>query len=428
MSKPFSTPTDIANRACQHVGARRIAPGALFTEDSKEAGEISSCYDQLRTSELRRNVWVFSIRTAALRPLAATTMKLVAATYVATKRYIVGSVVTYNGSIFIGSDPNNTGNQPDVSPDFWQQYFGPVTVNLFDSTTSYFAGELVYGSVASPSVYLSMSSISTDNPTTVPAWDATITYKQGDTTTHSSATWQSNTDLNLNHTPAALTAFDIAHSYSIGNTVLGSNNHNYTSVTNTNVGNDPTLDAFGTNWTDNGPAPWIAVPALQPDQMQGQNWLKLDATLKAIYSIYPPNSGPVGQPYSRNVYWLPNNFLRKAPQDPKAGSVSFVGAPSGRQYDDWEFQDEFIITQESRPIVLRFAADVADVSKYDPMFCEGLGARIGYEVCEALTQSVEKQQGCSAAYQKFMAEARLVNGIETAAEEPALDDYIACRV
>lgn len=430
MSRPFSDATDIANRACQHVGASRIAPGALFTEDSKQAGEISACYDQLRVSELRRNVWRFSIRTAALRPVNITTMLLVASAYSATARYIVGSVVSYNGSIFIGSDPNNTGNQPDTSNDYWQQYFGPLTVNLFDSTTSYFAGELVYGAVSNnPVVYLSMSNISTDDPTTIAAYDATVTYKQGDTATYSSATWQSNIDLNLNNTPAALTAFDIAHSYSIGNQVLGSNNHNYTSVTNTNVGNDPTLDSFGTNWTDNGPAPWIAVPATQPDQMQGQNWLKLsDATLKSIYMIYPPNSGPVGQPYVRNVYWLPNNFLRMAPQDPKAGSVSFLGAPSGRQYDDWEFQDDFIITQEVRPIVLRFAADVANVSKYDPMFCEGLGARIGYEVCEALTQSVDKQKGCSAAYQKFMSEARIVNSIETGADEPALDNYIACRV
>lgn len=428
MSRPFSNSTDIANRACQHVGASRIAPGALFTEDSKQAGEISACYDQLRVSELRRNVWRFAIRTAAIRAIDTTTLLLVPAPYQAAARYIVGSLVGYNDLVFFSTSTSNLGFTPDMNPDQWSQYFGPLTVNLFDPTTTYFAGELVYSPVSnSPVVYLSLSTGNADVPSTIPAFDATVTYDEGQTAAYSAATWQSNIDLNLNNTPSANAAYVPATSYSIGDIVLAANNHNYTSVVDTNVGNDPTIDD-GTRWTDNGPAPWIAVPALQPDQMQGQNWLKLDATVKAIHLLYPPNSGPVGQPATRNLYMLPNGFLREAPQDPKAGSTSFLGAPTGMQYDDWEFQDNFIVTMESRPIVFRFVADIADVKKYDPMFCEGLGARIGFEVCEALTQSTEKQQACGAAYKTFMGEARSVNGIETGATEPPLDDYVACRV
>ena len=75
----FLTPIDIANRALQHVGASRIDPTLGFTEISKNAQEISFCYDKLRRAELRRNVWRFAIRSAVLRPIDTTTLMLVPA-------------------------------------------------------------------------------------------------------------------------------------------------------------------------------------------------------------------------------------------------------------------------------------------------------------------------------------------------------------
>ncbi len=427
MPSPFSSATDIANRALQSVGSERIAAGTLFTGTTKRHTEVAACYHQLRTAELRRNVWVFSIRTAVLRPISSTTMQLVPSAYSSSKGYIIGSVVSYLGLTYIGIDPKNTNNQPDISPASWTQYFGPMTVNLFDSTTTYFAGELVYTPVSQVyAVYLSLQTGNADVPTTIPAWAATTTYERGDTVVQSAVNYQSNIDLNLNNTPSTLTPFDIAHSYSIGNIVIGSDNHKYTSLANANVGNDPTTDG-GVNWTDNGAWPWIVIPGTQPDQMQGQNWLKLDATVQAIRLLYPPNSGPVGVPATRNLYQLPNGYLREAPQDPKAGSAGFLGAVTGRQYDDWEFQDNYIVTRESRPIVFRFAADIADVSKYDSMFCEGLAARIGVSVVEALTQSSKKKADLASAYNLFMKEARIVNGIEAGPVEASVDDYLAVR-
>lgn len=541
MSKPFSNPTNIANRACQRVGAKRIAAGALFTEDSKQAGEIASCYDELRVAELRRNVWVFAIRTAVLRPIDVTTLELVAATYASANIYVVGSVVTFNGSLYISTQNPNKGNQPDVSPSFWMQYFGPLTVNAFDKNTTYFSGELVYTPKHTAfNVYLSLSTSNADNPTTVapwsnaattnrdglgivttyqigetasqwggwvyqsnidnnqnfspaanpPQWNGTTTYSVGQSVQNAGVIYTSLINVNLNSAPpnsnwttgpainspaawvagtsyaigATVTAIDnhmytavtanqginpaldngvnwqdngwitqpilwaSGTTYAIGNVVLGSNNHEYVSNGNGNLGNDPTLDVLSVNWTDYGPVPWISVPALEPDQMQGQSWLKLDASVKSFFPLYPPNAGPVGQPFSRNMYQLPNGYLREAPQDPKAGSTSFLGAPTGRQYDDWNFQDNFFITMENRPIVFRFVADINDVSKMDPMFCEGLACRIGWEVCEALTQSTEKITICTNIYKTIMGEARAVNGIESAPDEPPLDDYIACRV
>jgi hypothetical protein len=79
-------------------------------------------------------------------------------------------------------------------------------------------------------------------------------------------------------------------------------------------------------------------------------------------------------------------------------------------------------------MLFRFVADLADPTKFDPMFVEGFAARIALEVCESLTQSTEKLQAITVKYNTFMVEARLVNGIETGATQPPEDDYVACRL
>jgi hypothetical protein len=49
-------------------------------------------------------------------------------------------------------------------------------------------------------------------------------------------------------------------------------------------------------------------------------------------------------------------------------------------------------------------------------------------VCEPLTQSSAKLGTIAKMYDTFMTEARIVNGIETGAEEPPEDDYVTCRL
>jgi hypothetical protein len=83
---------------------------------------------------------------------------------------------------------------------------------------------------------------------------------------------------------------------------------------------------------------------------------------------------------------------------------------------------------DSYPIVLRFVADVQDVATMDPMFCEGLACRIGFEICETLTQSNTKQQTIASTYKEFMNKAKRSNAIDMSATEPPLDDFIACRI
>ena len=159
------TATDIANRACQRVGAARIAAGALLTENSRQASEIRACYDMLRRFELRRNVWRFAIRTVALRPMDNNNAKIItfgafdnSATY-GINDIIVGD----DGQIYYSRVGSNTGNLPSTNPAKWALYFGPDVASEFVTTWAgtftYVTGDssvgsdgAVYTSIASPNL------------------------------------------------------------------------------------------------------------------------------------------------------------------------------------------------------------------------------------------------------------------------------------
>ena len=387
MPGAYQIPLDIANRALDHIGA---TPITSFTQDVKAAQRVSSVYDKVRDAELRRNVWRFAIRKVALRAVDTTTVFLVPSAYVAADTYPQSSIVTFNNITYISAQyvPINTppGNPNEA---FWWVYFGPLTVQPWNPSplvvptpVTYYAGELVYNLVGTTvNVYQCLTTGTLADPTAAPPlWLATTTYDIGDTVTDAFAVvWQSKIDLNLNNAPVAGIA-------------------------------------------------WQLVPADQPAQEVGQDWLQINATVRSQRFQYPIGSGPRNQSTTRNAFRLPSGYLREAPQDPKAGAVSYLGMPSGLPQDDWEFEGDFIVTRDVVVIVLRFVADIQDVTRMDPMFCEGLAARMGLELCEPLTQSSEKLQAIGSIYKLTMGEARAVNGIETGPTEAPLDDYIATRI
>lgn len=155
------TPTDIANRALQHLGASRIADGALLTEDSKNASEVRACYDSLRRLELRSNFWSFAIRKAVLRPLTTTTKFITFGNYAAGTTYAKNDIVVSAGIVYQSRIASNIGNTPASSPAAWARYTGPDTADTHTTTVSYYAGEFV---VASSVLYLSKISDNTDTP------------------------------------------------------------------------------------------------------------------------------------------------------------------------------------------------------------------------------------------------------------------------
>lgn len=416
---------DIAKRVCQHIGC---PPIQSINEDSRQQREISVAYGPRRVWELRRNVWTFATRKVMLRALSTTTLFLAPKPWNALVTYLPGSVVAdENGDLWVSYLPGNINNEPGVSF-VWDKYFGPMTVQLYDTDQVYHAGELVYAPAGDPGGYVAFVSLQNDNsddPETATAWDTTATYNADDTVTYLSVQYRSLIELNTGITPVeAPLPFAIGTTYSIGQTVAGTDGYKYTSVGNGNVGHDPVTDA-GVHWTNTHiPAAWTALPTLFPSSTK---WLPLFAALESQQIIYPLGAGPIEQGTSRNVFRLPAGYLREAPQNPKQGIFQYLGGPNGNYPKDWEHNGKYIVTNDTGPIVYRFVADVTNVGEFDPMFCETLAASVALVVCEPITQSSSKLKTIASEYSQFESDAIEVNAIEQGAEEPDEDDFLTVR-
>lgn len=425
---PFLDSLDVANRALDHCG---IEPILTVTEDSKKNQLCARVYDKVRRAEMRRNSWRFTIRNVALRPIDTTVMELVPPTYSASATYLRGAVVKdANGQLWLSKIFDNVNNTPGANGlDAWDMYFGPMSISKYDSTQTYFSGELVYivnaGQPGGYSIFMSLQNSNADVPNVATAYAAGTTYTNDQTVSSGGSQWRCLLPFVTGVTPATIPlAFDVTATYSISQTATGSDSYIYSSVGSSNIGHDPTTDG-GIHWTNtNVLAAWTNIPTIPVSSIK---WLPLQATMISATPIYPVGSGPSSQLSTRNVFRLPAGFLKLAAQDPKAGSNPYLGSPTGLTYNDWNLAGNYLVSYQQAPLILRFNADVSLVSAMDDMFCEGLACRIATEVCEPLTQSGTKLQTIASAYQRFMGDARTVNAIEVGSEEPFEDDLITCR-
>lgn len=504
----FQTQVDIVNRGLQHCGAPQLDAVLGFSELSKRARETSFAYGKLKRAELRRNIWRFATRRVALRPIDTNTLLLAPALWVASTTYFVGSIVSDSANnLWISQIPNNLGNPPTnasgtVLSNLWVPYFGPMTVMLYDSSTGYSSGELVYTRAGDGTynTYMSLSSVNAVHPAlpnqwsvqttyfrnqvvqTFAAWASGTTYTKGQGVLYTDGNvYASLTNGNVGNTPPTSTAnwalvptltlqtqgvpqttpvippqmspvleWLQTTGYGLGSVVMW-NGLQYLSIANNNTGNFPNA-AGSTFWVAlSGGTLWMSLvdlnignpPASTPSAWtstftQGggnDQWTQIGGAsfpsgvaLAGLNITYPLGSGPLSQSATRNVYRLPAGYLRDAPQDPRAGSTLFLGAPGGRQYEDWVYEGNYIVSAFTDSITFRFIADVVDVSQFDDMFCECLAARIGAEVCEPLTQSSAKVAVCVSAWKKAEQDAITINAIEIGAIEPAEDDYVTCRL
>lgn len=423
----FLSPLDICNRALQHLGVTRIDPALGFTENSKQAAECAFTYDKVRRAELRRNVWRFATRRAIIRARETTSLFIAPSLWDSTITYLPNALVSdQNGTIWISTTYDNLANTPGAAPGPWQIYFGPLMVSKYDATDSYWSGELVYKypGDGTYTIYLSQADDNDTDPATAVDWVSTTTYNKDMIVNYLGTTYLSLIMLNEGNIPSASAAnWDIGTTYAASDTVNGSDGYTYTSIAGSNVGNDPT--ATTGYWTQGGLTPWTSNYSGGSGSFLST---LVSASLSASQPSYPLTTGPVTSEASRNAFYLPANFLREAPQDPKLGAVTYLGGPGAKSYTDWAYEGNWIISRESKPIMLRFVADVADVSSFDDMFCEGLALRMAMQLCETMTQSAGKFQNLAAEYRGMMSEARLVNGIETGSYEPPEDSWLEVRL
>ena len=443
----YANEWDIANRALGHLGA---PPVYSPTENSKNARIMSQLYHKVRQYEMRRNVWRFATRRVALRAMTPTTMKFTPETWQQYNVYVQGSIVNYNGVNYISTTAENVNNIPGQVDGAWENYFGPLTADAWNSGTTYWMGELVYMAVPAPGgisgqdansqagltglvVFSSRYANNADTPNAPFTYVATQSYNQDDVVSDGSGNmWRSLIPANLgNALSAAPAVWNSGTAYSTGNTVTGGDGYVYKAVQgNTNV--EPVNDAANnteTNWTPATVAPFINAWTQIPGNWQADyQWAVQNGTLTSMISLWPVGTGPITDTSTRNAYYLPSGYLREAPQDPKAGITTYLGSPTGLTYSDWLFEGDYITTYMSQLIIFRFCADITQVSKFDPMFCEGFALGLAIDACEEITQSADKMNRLMGLYNKRMSEARIVNGIEASADAPPEDDYVTTRL
>lgn len=147
--------------------------------------------------------------------------------------------------------------------------------------------------------------------------------------------------------------------------------------------------------------------------------------LTTINTRYPVGTGPSTNTTNRNVFVLPADYLRRAPQDPKRGTPS-LGRPSGLTYDDWLIEHPFLISTDTL-IVLCFVADITDVAKMTTPFCQVVPVRIAFAVVDKVTQSLARKQFVAKIYAEWERTAHLIDGVEQDYDDQPDDDLITCR-
>lgn len=376
MNVDFRAPVDIQNRALTHCGARQISA----TDTNDRATEVRSVYDKLRVAELRRNIWTHSTRKAILRPVTTDVLLVTFPDHSPTATYPKFMVVTdTTGRVYQAQSAQAAGDGPDdnTAGSAWTRHFGTDVAFPWSEDTDWYAGEIVYSTTGN--LYLALVNGPTTDPTaTIPAW-AAGTYRKGVTVRHAGSDYQSDIDLNTS-TPGVA------------------------------------------NWT------LLSALTTQVGNRIGQEWMWLEgATYTALELGYPIDAGPSISNTGRAIFRKPLGCVREAPLAPKAGYLSPLGAPAWQAQSDWEHDDNYILSAVTGPMPYRFVADVADVLRFDPMFCELLGARIALETCERITQSSEKLSDIASKYEKFGKEARMINAIEAGPTEGLEDDWVSCR-
>lgn len=118
-----------------------------------------------------------------------------------------------------------------------------------------------------------------------------------------------------------------------------------------------------------------------------------------------------------SAFPLPTGCLLVLPPDP------------GQNFSDrdWIIEGQQLLTNQIGPLNLRCVIDVTDTTKMDALFIEALASRMAFEMCEALTQSNDKQANAKAGYKDAINDAKKQNAIEKVPQIAPVDEWTSAR-
>lgn len=251
--------------------------------------------------------------------------------------------------------------------------------------------------------------VSTTVNITFLAWSNATTYNTGDVISYANLLWVSTIETNLAQTPGAA-GTNAAWVPYFGPVVA--------QVYSATVQYYPGDVAYTASVV------YIAVaPSL--NQAQAANttyWHIMAGATKSTIVTFSPRGYEKDPATLRKIYRLPANFLRLAPQDPKASGVAHQNVTAGMEFNDWEVESGYILTADASPFILRFVADQVDVSTMDPLLCQAWGARLALVMCESVTQSPEKKRDVRDEYTRIINLAKMVNAVEAGTTEADPDE------
>jgi hypothetical protein len=93
----------------------------------------------------------------------------------------------------------------------------------------------------------------------------------------------------------------------------------------------------------------------------------------------------------------------------------------GRVLDaEWAVEGREILTNLGSPIFLRYVARIVTVELWDPLFIEAVSDRLASDLAEPIIKSTEAQERFLRRYEKRVAEARSMDGME--GTPPVIED------
>jgi hypothetical protein len=110
-------------------------------------------------------------------------------------------------------------------------------------------------------------------------------------------------------------------------------------------------------------------------------------------------------------YRLPTGFLRLLTLE-----------SGGCRVRAYELEGDFILTDASDPLDIRYIATNNDPNKWDSLLVSVVATRLAYDMCEALTNSNTKKQVLAAELDELMLQARHANGREGHPEVVVADE------